>query len=324
MMRIALIALAALAAPAPVIAEPATVSLDTYTEPQLVDHNTQRQDVRLKTEENQRMTVPVKVSGKGPWQFIVDTGANRTSISSNLAASLGLEAAGSTQIHTVSGIRTVETARIPDLQLSNNNIHDLRAPLLDSVNIGADGMLGVDSLQSQQVVFDFTKNTMSIVPAIRKVVTENNGAIVVYGRLLNGRLIVTHADADGNDITVVLDTGSEVCIGNEAMRERMQKRGQLTEAGYVELQSVTGEKIPGQYTFVKKLTFGGVDLNSLAVVFADAHTFHDLGLDNRPALLLGMNAMRAFKKVSIDFAHQTFKVILPEHGSLSPVLVAAR
>ena len=322
-MRNAVIVLAALAAPAPVIAQ-ATVSLDTYAEKPLVDRTTQQRDVRLRTEENQRMTVPVKVSGKGPWQFIVDTGANRTSISSNLAASLGLEAGGATQIHTVTGIKTVETARIPDLQLSDNNIHDLRAPLLDSVNIGADGMLGVDSLQSQQVVFDFTKNTMSIVPAIRKVVTENNGAIVVYGRLLNGRLIVTHADADGNDITVVLDTGSEVCVGNDAMRERMQTRGQLTDAGYVELQSVTGEKLPGQYTFVKKLTFGGVDLNGLAVVFANARTFHDLGLDDRPALLLGMNAMRAFKKVSIDFAHQTFKVIVPENGSLGPVLVAAR
>jgi len=322
-MRNALIVLAALAVPAPLMAQ-ATVSLDTYAEKPLVDHTTQQRDVRLRTEENQRMTVPVKVSGKGPWQFIVDTGANRTSISSNLAASLGLEAGGATQIHTVTGIKTVETARIPDLQLSDNNIHDLRAPLLDSVNIGADGMLGVDSLQSQQVVFDFTKNTMSIVPAIRKVVTENNGAIVVYGRLLNGRLIVTHADADGNDITVVLDTGSEVCVGNAAMRERMQRRGQLTDAGSVELQSVTGEKLPGQYTFVKKLTFGGVDLNGLAVVFANARTFHDLGLDDRPALLLGMNAMRAFKKVSIDFAHQTFKVIVPENGSLGPVLVAAR
>jgi hypothetical protein len=190
--------------------------------------------------------------------------------------------------------------------------------------MGADGMLGVDSLQSQQVVFDFGKNTMSIVPAIHKQVTENDGAIVVYGRLLNGRLIVTHADADGNDITVILDTGSEICIGNRAMQKRMASHGQLIDAGYVELQSVTGEKMPGEYTFVKKLAFGGIDLNHLAVVFADAHTFHDLGLDEKPALLLGMNAMRAFKKVSIDFAHQKFRVIVPQNGSLGPVLVAER
>lgn len=322
-MRKSLIALVALAAPAPLVAQ-ATISTDSYFDPRLADRSTQSSNVRLRTEENQRMTVPVKLSGTGPWQFIVDTGANRTSISSSLAASLGLTMGAAAEIHTVTGVRTVQTAMIPDLQLSENNIRNLRAPLLNPVNMGADGMLGVDSLQSQQVVFDFTKNTMSIVPAEKKELSESNGAIVVYGRLLNGRLIVTHAEADGNDITVVLDTGSEVCVGNEAMRQRMEKHGQLTQSGYVELQSVTGEKLPGQYTFVRKLSFGGVDLDHLAVVFADAHTFHDLGLDDRPALLLGMNAMRAFKKVSIDFAHQKFKVVLPESGSLGPVLVAQR
>jgi predicted aspartyl protease len=323
-MRRAFIALAAMAVAAPVVAQPATISLDTYAEKPLVDRTTQSKDVRLRTEENQRMTVPVTLSGTGPWQFIVDTGANRTSISSNLAASLGLTMGGMTAIHTVTGIRTVQTATVPDLQLSDNNIHSLRAPLLDAANMGADGMLGVDSLQSQQVVFDFTKNTMSIVPAYRKEFSRDDGAIVIYGRLLNGRLIVTHADADGTDITVVLDTGSEVCVGNAAMHRWMQAHGQLRQAGNVELQSVTGEKLLGQYTFVKELKIGGVDLHNLAVVFADAHTFQDLGLDKLPALLLGMNAMRAFKKVSIDFAHQKFKVIIPEHGSLEPMLVAER
>ena len=49
-------------------------------------------------------------------------------------------------------------------------------------------------------------------------------------------------------------------------------------------------------------------LNNLAIVFTDAHTFKQLNLDASPALLLGMNAMRAFKKVSIDFANRKFRV----------------
>jgi hypothetical protein len=31
-------------------------------------------------------------------------------------------------------------------------------------------------------------------------------------------------------------------------------------------------------------------------------------------MLLGMNAMRAFKKVSIDFARRKMRVVLPESG----------
>jgi hypothetical protein len=41
-----------------------------------------------------------------------------------------------------------------------------------------------------------------------------------------------------------------------------------------------------------------------------------LQLDRTPALLLGMNAIRAFKKVSIDFANRKFRVVLPEHSQL--------
>ena len=59
---------------------------------------------------------------------------------------------------------------------------------------------------------------------------------------------------------------------------------------------------------MRELSLGGVTLTNLAIVFADAHTFKQLGLNQRPALLLGMNAMRAFKKVSIDFANRKFRV----------------
>ena len=40
---------------------------------------------------DERMTVPVNISGRGPFPFIVDTGAERTVISSELARSLSLQ-----------------------------------------------------------------------------------------------------------------------------------------------------------------------------------------------------------------------------------------
>ena len=42
----------------------------------------------------QRMTVEVTVGGRGPYRFIVDTGAERTVISSELAQTLGLGSGG--------------------------------------------------------------------------------------------------------------------------------------------------------------------------------------------------------------------------------------
>ena len=174
-----------------------------------------------------------------------------------------------------------------------------------------------------RVVFEFEKRLMTIGPSAQRVPRES-GEIVVTGRLRNGRLIVTNASADRNDIIVILDTGSEVSVGNDALRRRLGNSRMLRKTGAIELESVTGDLLQGEYTFVKSLEMGEVTLANLAIVFADVHTFKQLGFDERPALLLGMNALRAFKKVSIDFANKKLRLLMPETGSLDSVLLAAR
>lgn len=288
-----------------------------------VDSTTQAEDVKMRKDVNDRMTVAVTLSGT-PFRFLVDTGADRTAISRDVAARLGLAVSDTASLHSMTGVSTVQTATVPNLEFSNSDIRVVDAPLLEADNMGADGILGTDSLHSQRVIFDFDKNVMTIVPAEERVVPKDEGTIVVTGRMKNGRLIVTDAIADDNRITVILDTGSQVSVGNEALRLRLGNHGQLRETGSVQLQSVTGDMLNGEYTFVKKLTIGEVGLSNLAVVFADAHTFKQLGLDKRPALLLGMNALRAFKKVSIDFANRKLRVMLPETGSIDNLRLAAR
>jgi predicted aspartyl protease len=176
------------------------------------------------------------------------------------------------------------------------------APLLESANMGADGILGVDSLRYQRVLFDFEGQRMSVVPSKIREIANEPGAIVITAKSRKGRLIITEAKANGRRVTVVLDTGAQVSIGNSALRKQLLGRGVSDGPKQIELHSVTGGKIMGDYLFVREVEMGGVELSNLAIVFADAHTFKALGLDRKPALLLGMNALRAFKKVSIDFA----------------------
>lgn len=321
MRRICLTALAAAAAP--LHAQPPTDVLDTVSQRQTVDDTTQADDIRFRKDDNDRMTVAVHLSGSGPFRFLVDTGASRTAISSELAARLGLKTGEAARLHSVTGMSVVPTATLQNLQLSQGAHRIADAPVLDARHMGADGILGTDSLRSQRVVFDFEKRLMTIVPARQKEPSDE-GTIVVTGRLRDGRLIVTDAAADDNRITVVLDTGSQVSVGNEALRRRLIASGLIRSSGAVELESVTGDILHGEYVFVKELKMGDVGLRNLAVVFANAHTFKQLGLEKRPALLLGMNALRAFKKVSIDFANKKLRVILPEEGSLEPVRMAAR
>lgn len=274
----------------------------------------QTEDLRLHAEGHERLTVPVRLSGAGPYYFLVDTGADRTAVSRDLATLLKLEQGTSAQLHSVAGVSTVSTVRVPQLQLTRKPVTIQQAPLLEARNIGADGILGVDSLTTQRVVFDFVGETMSIVPSSIAEVRDEPGAIVIQARRRNGRLIISQARADDRPVTIVLDTGAQVSIGNAALRGQLRIGEGRTADGQVELESVTGAKLRGDLVRLNKVIVGGVTLSNLVVVFAEAHTFKQLGLQKKPALLLGMNAMRAFKKVSIDFANRKFRVVVPEQS----------
>jgi len=292
-----------------------TQQYDTVAQPQEVDSTTQAMDMRFREDGYERMTVPVRVAGYGPYRFLIDTGADRTAISRELANRLRLMDRSTTTLHSVAGVSEVGTANVPVLDVSAKQVKNVDAALLEAGNIGADGILGLDSLHSQRILFDFKKERLTIVPANVRMPTDS-GTIVVTGRIKNGRLIVTTAYAENNAVTIVVDTGAQVSIGNEALKRKLDKGGRIKRAGLVELQSVTGEKLAGQYMIVRELNVGGVTLKQLPVVFADSHAFQRLGLNDRPALLLGMNALRSFDKVSIDFAKKKLRVVLPEEGAV--------
>jgi predicted aspartyl protease len=323
-MRHSLTAVLLLASPAVLSAQPTTTKLDAVAGIPSVDETTQTQDIRFKNQRDDRMTVPVKLSGTGPFQFLVDTGADRTAISSQLAARLGLSKGDNANVHTIAGISTVSTATVPDLELMRTPQKIVDAPVLDREAMGADGIIGVDSLRSQRVEFDFPAQTLSIVPSATRDFHDEPGTIVVQAARRNGRLVVTDAVANGHSLTVVIDTGAQLSIGNEALREQLAGHNLVDPAQKVQLESVTGDLLNGDYMFVRELEIGGLTLKNLAIVFADAHTFKELKLDRKPALLLGMNAIRAFKKVSIDFASRKFRVVLPESSQLDVRLASAR
>lgn len=282
-----------------------------------VDATTQTTDAKLGRDGGDRMTVAVRVAGSGPFRFVVDTGADRTVVARELAERLRLPTGPGATLHSISGVDAIRTAQVDRLEYTARTVDDINAAVLEGSNIGADGILGTDSLRAQRVQFDFTNKTLSI-SAARRAPRDEPGTIVVQARRQAGRLILTDALAEGRDVAVVVDTGSDLNIGNPAMEKMLRRKGELRALGTVELTSVTGAKIRGTYTLLRQLELGGVTLKDVAIVFADAHTFGQLKLADKPAMLLGMNAIRAFSKVSIDFANRKLRVLLPEGSERAP------
>ena len=50
----------------------------------------------------------------------------------------------------------------------------------------------------------------------------------------------------------------------------------------------------------------------MPVAFADVAPFERFGLTKRPALLLGMDALRIFRRVDIDFPNRQVRFLMPE------------
>ncbi|MCB2072616.1 MAG: aspartyl protease family protein [Novosphingobium sp.] len=254
-----------------------------------------------------RMTLPVHIGEHGPFRFLLDTGSQSTVLSTALADKLALPPGQSRTIVSIAGTQEVRTAEVERILLGKRSYYGLEAPLLERGHIGADGILGIDSLQNQRVLVDFSDNFIAINDT-EKIAADRDFDIVVKARRRAGQLIMTNADIDGKRARVIIDTGSDVTIGNRALQRALARRGKIVETV---LHSATGQQLPAQMGFAERLSFGDISITNVAIAFADAAPFKKLALDKRPALMLGMRELRVFKRIAIDFSRRKVMFDLP-------------
>jgi len=259
-----------------------------------------------------RMTVPVSIGDRGPYGFVVDTGSERTVISRELAGELGLGAGPTATVHTMTEVSQVPTFRIPGLAFGSIVMKDIHAPAFSRRNIGAEGLLGVDSLQTQRVTFDFGRQEMTLSPSQKREERWPDDAIVIVGKSRLGRLMLLDASVEGERVWAVLDTGSQVTVGNAVLRNRLARREKLPPTVPVNLTSVTGGSIVAEYSVARTLRLGGLEFHNLPIAFAEVHPFRQLNLTDRPAVLIGMDALQLLERVSVDFANRRVRLLRPD------------
>ncbi len=263
----------------------------------------------------QRMTVPVIIDGKGPYQFVVDTGADRTVVSRELANDLKLATSGSAIMHSMAGVGEVTTVHVPTLEVGGRRNDDIKAPALSREHLGANGLVGVDSLKGRRVVMDFKKGTLSVTNSkVREVVDPDT--IVVTAQSRYGQLILVDCDIGGVPVTVIIDSGAQSSVGNLALRQMLEKRKKVRNFFPTVLTDVTGTQMPADAAQVASIRLAGFTMTNVGVVFADVHPFKRFNLLKRPAMLLGIDTLRAFQRVSVDFAEKKVRFLLPDQSSV--------
>jgi predicted aspartyl protease len=268
-------------------------------------------DARL---ENTRMTVEVHVNGRGPYQFLVDSGADTSVVGQRIARDLQLPLGTPTVLHATTASARVDRVLVDELQLGSNKIRNLELPALREQDLGGAGLIGIDALVEQRLMMDFEKRLIKSEDA-RVPVRVMAGEIVVTARRRRGQLILTEVRAAGLPVDAVIDTGTEITIGNLALRDKLI-RGNRKKFTSIKATGVTGVTLDLQIARIDEIRLGSITLRNVPIAFADVPPFTVFGLSKQPSLLLGTDLLENFRRVSLDFRSRKVRFQLRKCGSI--------
>jgi len=222
-----------------------------------------------------RVVVPVMVNGQGPFRFIVDTGANRSTISPpHLVHILGLTAAlGSTV--TVNGITgaaqtvyvVVDSLQAGDLLIDGTALPVVWAPVM----AGADGILGAAGLPEKSLLIDFQRNRVEIARHMDSFLRGQS--VRIHALSVSHGLLAVDARVGRTRVTAIIDTGAERTLGNLALRDALKmprSRGVVTVTS---VYGATEEVVRGEIARAPQITIVSLRITDVAVVYGDFHIF---------------------------------------------------
>jgi predicted aspartyl protease len=262
-----------------------------------------------------RMSVPVFLNGKGPFGFVVDTGANRTVVATEVAAACGLPPAGQAEVHGIAGAEPADLALVRRLGVGAVVSRDLILPVLPRGRLGDDGLLGVDILHGRQMTLDFVDNRFEIAPSAfgMAVGAGTNSRIRAYtdpievpAAYRDGQLVILDAQVADVRLAAFIDSGAQVTVGNLALRDAVVHTHPDfgVRLAPVPLISATGQTAIGEYAPLPTLRLGGMQINQVLGIFAGLHIFDLWKLTDRPAILIGVDVLRHFQDVTLDFGRK--------------------
>ncbi|MGA0608507.1 retroviral-like aspartic protease family protein [Phenylobacterium sp. VNQ135] len=256
------------------------------------------------------MMAPVRINGQGPYQFVLDTGANVSCVANALADQLALQPGRPTRVHTIVGVRERPSVVIDELTVGKRARKRVEAPSLPIKGPGVDGILGVDWLTGQRLVLDFKKNQIEITKS-KSDHPHPGRVVVVPARRKHGQLTIIDADLNGAPISAIIDSGAQGTLCNGPLRDLVRasetRRGKTEPPQSVRMESLAGEVFHGETVFLPFLRLGGLHLGNVQVTYADTHVFKIWDLQTKPALVLGMDLLTQFEQVALDFGRSAVR-----------------
>jgi predicted aspartyl protease len=243
-----------------------------------------------------RIVAPVMINGRGPFKLMVDTGANRSLITTTVADTLGLDYLTAPQVtmNGVTGAAVVPAVFIERIEAGDLVFEDMQVPVLAPHLVGgADGILGIAGLREQRLVVDFDRDRVTISSST----LWNDGLLRIDAHRVAGGLIAAKARVGRIRVIAVVDTGGQITLGNRALQQALRSAARTQ----TEVLGTTEAVYIGDTARVPDIQFGDVSIRRVMVTFGDFHIFDVWDLNDRPALIIGMDVLGAMGAFMIDF-----------------------
>jgi hypothetical protein len=211
-----------------------------------------------------RPVIEVSIGGKGPFKFVLDTGASGTVLGSELVKELALPESGEVRMgdpinpHAISA----KQVKLDRLSLGGATFSGMTATSMDRMaleqHLGARGILGMPAFSDLLLTIDFARREVRIA---RGELPAADGKDIVAYEQAHGALIRVPITVASIEIAADLDSGSPSGVSlPDAYMEKLPLEGKPVEVGRA--RTVNSEFVVRGATLKGSVRIGGHVLES--------------------------------------------------------------
>jgi predicted aspartyl protease len=253
--------------------------------------------------------LPIHVNDRGPFDFILDTGAGTSLVSIDLARELNLKTIGSKHGQTAGGKVAVSLAKVDSIRAGEIKLENVDVGIVDLSQIGGsvgakiDGDLGYNFLKHFRVTIDYRDLVLRLDDPKRIESFVRGAQTEVPVRLANPAkpllLVDVHANGRG-PFQFAIDTGTSTTAIAPELVQQLDIR--TSPAG---IGTTGGGAIDFSAGSLESFHLGGAKIDNLQIVIADFFPMLSAAVGAKLDGIVGYNFLRHYKVV-IDYPNETF------------------
>jgi predicted aspartyl protease len=254
-----------------------------------------------------RIWAPVLINGEGPFRLVLDTGASRSAVTQRVVDRLRTPVyVDSVRLRGVTGTAVTSSIRPDTLEVGDLLVEGSTMPIVADAFGGAEGVLGAEGLADKRIAIEFRNDRITIMRSRRQ--ESPAGFLTVPFRFNPNRGMRIDVRVGPVRAVGLIDTGSQVTVGNLALREALSRRrgaaGDMDDA----IIGVTQDIQQAASVRIPSIVAGDLLVSNAEIMFTDLYIFDHWKLASRPAVLIGMDVLGVLDTLVIDYRRSELQI----------------